>query len=80
MAGKRGQLPTRPGEATGPTPGPTVTTATLIEAIQTIEAFVRSTDWPERARDTWKHIKEAAFSYTNYGISDISQDIQELKT
>jgi len=44
MAGERGQLPTHPGKAIGPTPGPIVTTATLIEAIQTIEAFVRSAD------------------------------------
>jgi len=51
MAGERGQLPTRPGKATGPIPGPTATTATLIKAIQTIEAFVRSTDWPEKARN-----------------------------
>jgi hypothetical protein len=80
MAGERGHLPTRPGRATGPTPGPTATTATLIEAIQTIEAFVRSADWPERARDAWKRVKEAAFSYASHGESDASRDIQELKT
>ena len=80
MAGARGQLPTRPRRATGPTPGPTATTATLIEAIQTIEAFVRSADWPERARDAWKHVKEAAFSHASHGVSDASRDIQELKT
>jgi len=51
MAGERGQLPTRPGKAIGPTPGPTATTVTLIKAIQTIEAFIKSADWPERARD-----------------------------
>ena len=80
MAGARGQLPTRPGRATGPTPGPNATTATRIEAIQTIEAFVRSADWPERARDAWKHVKEAAFSHASHGVSDASRDIQELKT
>jgi hypothetical protein len=80
MAGERGHLPTRPGRATGPTPGPTATTATLIEAIQTIEAFVRSADWPERARDAWKRVKEAAFSHASHGESDASRDIQELKT
>ena len=79
MAGERGQLPTRPGKAIGPTPGPTATTVTLIKAIQTIEAFIKSADWPERARDVWKYIKEAAFSYVSHGISDISRDIQELK-
>jgi len=51
MAEKRGQLPMYPGKAIGPTLGSTVTTATLIKVIQTIEAFVKSTDWPERARD-----------------------------
>ena len=79
MAGKRDQLLTHPGKAIGPIPGPTATTTTLIKTIQTIEVFVKSADWPERARDTWKYIKEIAFSYISYNISNVSQDIQELK-
>jgi len=79
MAGERGQLPTRSGKATGPTLGPIATTVILIKAIQTIEVFVRSADWPERARDVWKYVKEVAFSYASHGVSDVSRDIQELK-
>jgi len=51
MAEERGQLLTHSGKAIGPILGPIVTTATLIKAIQTIEAFVRSIDWPKRVRD-----------------------------
>ena len=80
MAGERGQLPTRPRGAAEPSQGPPATTATLIEAIQTIEAFVRSAGWPERAKDAWKHIKAAAFSKAYPDASDASKDIQELKT
>jgi len=47
-----------------------VTTVNLIEAIQTIKAFVRSAGWPERARDAWKHVREAAFSKAGRDVSD----------
>jgi hypothetical protein len=80
MAGERGQLPTRPRGAVEPPQGPPATTATLIEAIQTIEAFVRSAGWPERAKDAWRHVKTAAFSKAYPDASDASKDIQELKT
>jgi hypothetical protein len=80
MAGEKGQPPTRPGRATEPIQGPPATTVNLIEAIQTIEAFVRSAGWPERARDAWKHVKEAAFSKAGRDASDASKDMQELKT
>ena len=40
MAGEQGQPPTRLGKAAKPIQGPTATTVNLIEAIQTIEAFV----------------------------------------
>ena len=51
MAGEKGQPSTRPGKAAEPSRGPCVITDNLIKAIQTIEAFVYSTDWPERAKD-----------------------------
>ena len=60
MAGERSQPPTRPGQP----PGPNATPAHLTEAIQTIEAFVNSANWPERAKDAWKRVKEAAFQQT----------------
>ena len=71
---------TRPGRAVEPPQGPIATTVNLIEAIQTIEAFVGSAGWPERARDAWKHVKRAAFSKAGQDASDASKDIQELKT
>src|SRR6187402_1307993 len=80
MEGARGHLPTRPGKAAEPPQGKTATTVNLIEAIQTIEAFIRSASWPERARDAWKHVKEAAFHKHGGDASDASKDIQELKT
>ena len=79
MAGEKGQPPTRPGRAAGPPQGPTATTVNLIKAIQTIEAFIRSVDWPERARDAWKRVKEATLNQANQGASNASRDIQELK-
>jgi len=51
MAEKRGQFPTYPGKTIGPIPGPTITTITLIKIIQTIEAFVKSTNWPKKTKD-----------------------------
>ena len=57
MAGEQGQLPTRPGKAAKPTQGSIATTVNLNEAIQTIEAFVQSAGWPERAKDAWKYVK-----------------------
>ena len=80
MAGEKGQPPTRPRRAAEPTQGPPATTVNLTEAIQTIEAFVQSAGWPERARDAWKHVKEAVFSKAKQNASDASKDIQELKT
>ena len=80
MARERGQPPTRPGGATKPPQESPATTVNLIKAIQTIEAFVRSASWPERARDVWKHIKEAVFSKAGRDAFDASKDIQELKT
>src|SRR5882762_2146973 len=83
MAGERGQPPTRPGRAAKPPQGPPAATANLIEAIQTIEAFVHNANWPERAKDAWKHVKQAAFSKAGCDASDApdaSKDIQELKT
>lgn len=79
MAGERGQLPTRPGKASGHSQGPSAATDTLIDAIQTIEAFVRSANWPERARDAWKRVKEAAFNTASQDAPDASRDLQELK-
>jgi hypothetical protein len=32
--------------------------------IQTIEAFVQSKNWPERVKDAWKHVREAALRLT----------------
>jgi len=80
MAGEKGQPPTRPGRAAKPPQGPPAATVNLIEAIQTIEAFVQSASWPERAKDAWKHVKEAALSKADHDMSDVSKDIQELKT
>jgi hypothetical protein len=80
MAGEKGQPPTRPGRAAKPPQGPPAATVNLIEAIQTIEAFVQSASWPERAKDAWKHVKEAALSKADHDASDASKDIQELKT
>ena len=80
MAGEKGQPPTRPGRANRPSQGHLVTTVNLTEAIRTIEAFVRSASWPERARDAWKHVKEAAFNKAEQDASIASRDIQELKT
>src|ERR1700716_1215567 len=80
MAGGGGQPPTRPGGGGKPPPGPPAAPANLIEAIQTIEAFVQSASWPERARDAWKRVKEAALSKADHDASDASKDIQELKT
>ena len=65
----------RPGRAVEPSQEPIATTVNLIEAIQTIEAFVRSAGWPERARDAWKHVKRAAFSKAGQDASDASKDI-----
>ena len=80
MTGERGQLPTRPRGATKPPGEPPATTIKLIEAIQAIEAFIRSVSWPERARDAWKHVKEAAFNKAEDDAFDMSKNIQELKT
>jgi hypothetical protein len=80
MAGERGQFPTRPERAAEPPQGPPATTVNLIEAIQTIEAFIRSANWPERARDAWKHVKEAAFNKAGRDALDATRDLQELKT
>ena len=80
MAGERGQPPTRPGKAAGHPQGATAASVNLIEAIQTTEAFVRSANWPERAKDAWKRVKEAAFNQLGHDASDASRDIQELKT
>jgi len=57
MAGEQGQPSTRLGKAAKPTQGLTATTVNLNEAIQTIEAFVQSAGWPERAKDAWKYVK-----------------------
>src|SRR3981081_572214 len=80
MAGEKGQPLTRLGRATEPAQGPPAATVNLIEAIQTIEAFVQSASWPERAKDAWKHVKEAALSKADCDAPDASKDIQELKT
>ena len=52
-----------------------MTTVNLTEVIQTIEAFVRSASWPERAKDVWKYVKEAAFSKAEQDMSNILRDI-----
>jgi hypothetical protein len=80
MVGEKGQPLMRLKRATKYPQESLVTTVNLIEAIQTIEAFVRSAGWPERARDAWKHVKEAAFSKAGRDVSDALKDIQELKT
>jgi hypothetical protein len=67
-------------EGRRPPPGSHQASASLIEAIQTTEAFVRSANWPERAKDAWKRVKEAAFNQLGHHASDASRDIQELKT
>ena len=60
MAEEKGQPPTRFERATDPCQDPHATTVNLIEVIQTVEAFVRSASWSERARDAWKHGKKLA--------------------
>jgi hypothetical protein len=80
MAGEKGQPPTRPRRAAKPPQGPPAATVNLIEAIQTIEAFVQSVSWPKRAKDAWKRVKEAALSKADRDAPDASKDIQELKT
>ena len=39
----------------------------VLEAIQTMEAFVQGADLPERAKDAWKRVKEAAARWTRAG-------------
>lgn len=80
MEGARGHQPTRPGRAAEPPQGPKAATVNLNEAIQTIEAFVRSANWPERAKNAWKRVKEAAFNRAGSDAFDASKDIQEIKT
>jgi len=62
MAGEKSQPPTCPGKAAEYIQGPPATIINLIKVIQIIEAFVKSAGWPERTRDTWKYVKETAFS------------------
>src|ERR1700742_2746783 len=80
MAGERGQPLTRPGKAVGHPQEATTAPANLIKAIQTTKAFVRSANWPERAKNAWKRVKEAVFNQLGHDASDASRDIQELKT
>jgi hypothetical protein len=80
MAGKKGQPLTYLKRATKPPQKPPAAIINLIEAIQTIKAFVQSASWLKRAKDTWKHMKETALSKVNCDVSDMSKDIQELKT
>jgi hypothetical protein len=80
MAGAKGQFEPHPWRATEPPQGPTATTANITEAIQTIEAFIQSAKWPERARDAWKRVKEAAANSGSRDASNALKDIQELKT
>jgi len=79
MVGEKGQPPICPRRAAEPSRGPCATTDNLIKAIQTIKAFIYSTDWPKRARDIWKYIKTIAFSKADQDISNVLKDIQELK-
>lgn len=80
MAGEKGHHSTRPGGAAEPHQGPHATTANLNEAIKIIEALVQSANWPERAKDAWKHVKKAATSAPIHAAPDASRDILELKT
>jgi len=79
MAGEKGQPLIYPGRAAELFRGPCVTTDNLIKTIQTIEAFVYSTNWPKRARNMWKYIKIVVFNKADRDISNILKDIQELK-
>ena len=51
-------------------------------AIQTIEAFVQSKNWPEKVKDTWKHIQEAALcltaSFQNIEV-EIAQGFKDIQ-
>ncbi len=57
-------------------------------AIQTIEAFVQSKNWPEKVKDTWKHVWEAALrltasprsieAETAQGLNDIQQQVRGI--
>ncbi len=57
-------------------------------AIQTIEAFVQSENWPEKVKDAWKRVREAALrltasprsieAETAQGLKDIQQQVQGL--
>jgi len=51
MAGEKSQPPIHPGRAAESSRGPCATIDNLIKIIQTIEAFIYNTDWPERAKD-----------------------------
>jgi hypothetical protein len=80
MAGEWGPFQPHNRRAAEPPQEPPATTANITEAIQTIEAFVQSANWPERARDAWKHVKEAAASRASKDTCPVSKDFQELKT
>jgi len=80
MAREKSQPSTYPRKTTEHTQEPPATTINLIKAIQTIKAFVKSTGWPKRTRDIWKHVKKTAFSKADRDISNILKDIQELKS
>jgi hypothetical protein len=80
MAGAKGQFEPHPWRAAEPPQGAVATTANITEAIQTIEAFIQSANWPERARDAWKHVKEAAAGRASSDTCPVSKDFQELKT
>jgi hypothetical protein len=80
MAGEGGLFQPHNRRAAEPPQEPPATTANITEAIQTIEAFVQSANWPERARDAWKHVKDAAAHRARSDTCPVSKDFQELKT
>jgi len=80
MAGEKSQSPTYLGKVAEHTQGPLAITVNLIKTIQTIEAFVKNTSWPEKAKDIWKYMKKTTFSKADQDISNISKDIQKFKS
>ena len=80
MAGKKSQSLTYPRKAVEYTQRLLATIVNLIKVIQIIEVFIKSIGWPKKTRDMWKYIKEAMFSKARQDMSNISKDIQKLKS
>ncbi len=60
----------------------TMAHSNINEAIKIMETFVRGENWPERAKEAWKAVKEAALSSGQRGDAsqeNASKDIKEIK-